>query len=1560
MSKFGIKPLIINHTTHTLRTLFSHFYFLLLFLSVALPAQELIINEFLASNVRDFPEMYDFGDYNDWIELFNPTDSSVSLENFFLSDDSGYPLKWKFPSGASIAPNEYLIVWADGFNEGPGSSYQRETWPYDDYTTRHYHTNFKLSKSGEDVVLSRANVENSIDFISSESSWKYLDNGSNQLDAWVTSNFDDSGWDEGFAELGYGDGDEATTLNFGPNSDDKYATTYFRKSFNVNDVVGIDQLLIGLKRDDGAVVYLNGMELFRSNMPVGDITWESEASSAASSAEEDTFYAYTLPADDLIPGENILAVEIHQVSGTSSDISFDLNLRGVSYANAQIIDQVTYSQQLTDVSLGRSNNGDAWTYYGEPTVGAPNATPASINMERSTPVTASHVSGFYTGEQTITLGTENTSAQIHYTLDSERPGSTTALYNTPITVSSTSILKARTIEPGTLPGDILSLSILIDESSSLPLISLTAEPPTLWDTDIGIYENEYKQREIPVRVEYFRPDQSLGFEINAGSRLGGMNIWTKPQKPFTIYTRDRFGADQIPYQIFAEKPIADFSRIVFRNGGDDWEETLLRDPMTESLVKGMMDCGYMAYQPASLYLNGEYWGLYNIREKFDKRYFFENFGVDPDNIDHLEYGATAIGTRLMTIEGDLLAYNELINFILSNDLDTPANYAHLQQAMNIDGFIDHVTMTLYCANTSWGHNREWWRSRDPGGKWEWLIVDVDRGFNPSNTNTNLLDNLLDGYLLFQYLMQSQTFENQFLQRAAAHFNNTFALDRVSGIVDSLAAAVRPEMPRQIERWGTSGSVSSMANWEDELDLIKAFASARPSNLFNHFDNELSLDGTVEIGTATYPSEGGHILINGVPQLSANNTGSYFKNRPVRFTAIAAPGWEVVGWSSVSDSAQIDYDCAVDTGFIALFQPNSGSVLPGLITENTTLTSDHPFYVSENLHVPAGVTLTLDPGVEIRMPAQGHIIIDGQLIVNGTPDVPVLIGSNDETDNGRWGGISFSNASDTSSISYLQLSDASRGIDPIIHRGAISGHNAHLRIDHLDIRDVLFPIYIEGGSIELTHSSLRCDYISDFINVKRGVARISENQFFGAGAPDTDAIDLDGVSDGIVSNNRIYNFSGSNSDGIDIGEACQGVIIRSNLIYHASDKGISVGQGSSIIIDKNLIVGCVSGVAIKDESQALISNNTFANNHIAVNCFEKNEGRGGGHATISNSILAGSLVNSISADSYSSIAVNHSLSDTELMPGGGNLMADPLFINSAIYNFELESSSPAIDAGDPEAPLDPDLSPRDMGAYYQYDPNHYPFDIPGAFIYQMKINEFLASNQASNSDESGGFDDWLELYNPTDQPLDLAGLFLSDDPNNMTKWELPEGGSFIEASGFLLVWCDEDQNQGDLHSNFKLSASGEFLSLVAADGLTVIDSLSFGAQITDISYGRIPDGGPEWASTTPTPGSPNNLVDTNPEIAIPTRFVLHQNYPNPFNPSTTISYELPEPGRVELRIYDLRGRLIRTLVEHEQHAGYKHIKWFARDDSGHPVSTGVYFIRLSTPGYSKVVKMVYLD
>jgi hypothetical protein len=126
-----------------------------------------------------------------------------------------------------------------------------------------------------------------------------------------------------------------------------------------------------------------------------------------------------------------------------------------------------------------------------------------------------------------------------------------------------------------------------------------------------------------------------------------------------------------------------------------------------------------------------------------------------------------------------------------------------------------------------------------------------------------------------------------------------------------------------------------------------------------------------------------------------------------------------------------------------------------------------------------------------------------------------------------------------------------------------------------------------------------------------------------------------------------------------------------------------------------------------------------------------------------------------------------------------------------------------------------------------------------------INEIMASNSVSFQDLFGEYDDWFEIYNSTNETIVLSGMYLTDKPDNLTKWQFPDNNIVINPGEFLVIWCDEDQEQGDLHTNFKISADGEYLAITAPDGFSIIDSITFGPIGTDSVLASVPDGTENW-------------------------------------------------------------------------------------------------------------------
>ena len=195
-----------------------------------------------------------------------------------------------------------------------------------------------------------AGFTTNVTMIATGSVWKYRDTGEDLGNVWIGIAVKDAGWSNGLAQLGYGDGDERTVLNYGTNVNAKYITSYFRRSFVLQDISNFSSLGLRILRDDGAVVYLNGSEIYRDNMPGGPINYLTTALVAVGGADESTFYPASVNPGYLVPGTNVIAVEIHQSGGTSSDISFDFDLTGVQSFIAPYITTQPQSQTVSEGS----------------------------------------------------------------------------------------------------------------------------------------------------------------------------------------------------------------------------------------------------------------------------------------------------------------------------------------------------------------------------------------------------------------------------------------------------------------------------------------------------------------------------------------------------------------------------------------------------------------------------------------------------------------------------------------------------------------------------------------------------------------------------------------------------------------------------------------------------------------------------------------------------------------------------------------------------------------------------------------------------------------------------------------------------------------------------------------------------------------------------------------------------------------------------------------------------------------------------------------------------------
>ena len=1393
-----------------------------------------VINEFMASNLSTAPDNCDFDDYSDWIELHNPATTNVSLDNYFLTDDLTQPFKWLVPTNAVIAANGYLMFRADGWDAAPGETRDRIYWPWiSTFVTKRYHTGFKLSAAGEELGLYRTTLPpTDATLIAAGSVWKYLVTGTSAGTNWLTRAYDDSGWPQGAAQLGYGDGDEATVIGYGADKNNKYPTTYFRQHFTVTDPARLGNLRLRVIVDDGAVLYLNGTEFARLRMNTGTVTYSDFAT--ANPPSENAWETVELPRSLFLAGDNVLAVEVHQVTANSSDLSWAAELIASEItSDAILVDSVTFGPQTADVSYGRdpaSTNG--WSFFGSPTPGGTNATEALTQLTPAPAVSASLASGFYTGSQSVTLSSAGTT--IRYTLDGSVPGVASAVYSNALTIAANTVLRARAFVSGLIPGPVLTRSYFVDEPAdrTLAVMSFVAEPSALFDSVTGIYTNAtpypYKGREVGARVEFFETNRAPAFAVSTGIRIGGENNWRFAEKPLNIHMRGKYGDDFIGWQVFPGEAVGTFTSLNVRNGGDNWPNAMLRDAMMAPILRGQSDNDLYSYRPCVVFLNGHYWGIHNIRKQFDPMFFANEHQLAADTYDLVQYAHNEIGvTSLMADTGNTESYEAFHTFYTTHDLSQQTNYDTMLAQMDVDSFIDYVVTEDFGVNTSWPWNREFWCARAPGSRWRWTLPDFDRCFDLPNVTSSLIDDFHNSYPLFTALQANTNFVNRLLQRYAAHLGSTLYSNRVSTILNTLSAEVDGEMPRHIARWAAEGGIQSMASRQAQLNEIKSFAAARPAYAVSQLQTQLGLNrGLAKLAVTVSPAAGGKVRLAGVPMTPEfNTTVSLFKNTPVEITAEAAPGYAFVSWSNGSTNPTIELTLTGDQAITANFQSGAETVLPASITTDTTLTAaNSPYTVTGDLVVESNVTLTVEAGVKFLMPPAASIYVYGAMQANGTSNAPVQMLARSGQ---PWGNLCFVNATGSSLLSHLTVRGAGIShLDPVNLKGAVAGYNSTLTLDGADI-EALLPVTSRFGTTTVRNSRIHVLFTGDCINIKNGVGLVENCTLTGNAAPDVDGIDFDSVDGGIMRGNRIYAFNSVNGDAIDLGYS-ENVQVISNRIFNVYDKGISVGQGTTVHVERNLIVNCGMGMGIKDAgSTAYLDQNTFARDTVGVAVYVKVVGRGGGTAYITNCIFSRCQDAPFTADALSFLSVNYSLSDTLALPGTGNLLADPLFTDAGNYDFSLAAEfarhgTPAIR----RTLWMPTVPAPTWGRITFTSAGDYPYLVPNIVV----INEVMAHSHDAAPD-------WIELLNNSAQDLDIGGWYLSDDPDTPMKFRIADG-TILPGSGYLVFY--EDQHFGAASTNagalipFALSENGDSVNIFGpSDGLRpdYSEKEDFGASAT---------------------------------------------------------------------------------------------------------------------------------
>ena len=559
---------------------------------------------------------------------------------------------------------------------------------------------------------------------------------------------------------------------------------------------------------------------------------------------------WTLPVATLAPGAFLViwASGLDQVTTESWHTNFRLS-RGGEYVglfgpDGQVVDEVTFGAQAADVSLGRLAGSDQWVAFSIPTPGAANTTrPRAVP---GTPqVMISLDRELFTGLVTVHLAAPVAGSVVYYTLDGSDPMVGGHEYMAPLAVEETTVLRAVALRDGVPVSADTTATYLFGESIGLPVLSLVTDPAHLWDEATGIYvnpEERGREWERPVTVEWLSPEGEVGFSVGAGLRIHGNTGRRLPKQSFRLYFRGAYGPRELAYPLFGPEPGQTYDRLVLRAGVDDsWEcrggarcveeAVYVRDQLVRDLHGAMGQVAARGHW-VTLYLNGAYWGLYNLTERIDETFLARRF--DHDDWDTEEHQA----------------WDALVDWITGTDLSQETQYEQVLQQFDIENFTSFVILHLWAGNTDWASNN-WYaaRMRDgPDTRWRLFVWDaettlglgqeIDASEDVSFSQAVIYGGL-DASLILASLLASPQYQAYFAAQVERHLAGALDTGTVHDRLAALVVELRPAIAAEAVRWRPDQEPDvAVAQWEAALQRIADSLAANVQRLRELSDPEM--------------------------------------------------------------------------------------------------------------------------------------------------------------------------------------------------------------------------------------------------------------------------------------------------------------------------------------------------------------------------------------------------------------------------------------------------------------------------------------------------------------------------------------------------------------------------------------------------------------------------------------------------------------------------------------------------------------------------------------------------
>ena len=561
-------------------------------------------------------------------------------------------------------------------------------------------------------------------------------------------------------------------------------------------------------------------------------------------------------------------------------------------------------------------------------------------------ISFSHQSGFYSSPINLTLS-NNSEGKIYYSLDGNYPNK---IYKEEIEIKESSTLR---VKRENSKQEVVKNYLLLDRKINLPVVCLTIKPGDLYDSVSGIYvkglnakkdppyfgANFHKDWERTANIELIDTNGNIEFNQKVGVKIFGQFSAMLPQKSFAIYARKKYGKKKINAKVFPNLPFKKYKSIILRNSGSDFCSTHFRDAMMTSLVKDF-NIEVQDYRTCVVYLNGNYWGIYHIREKINEHYLKQHTGLDKDSLSILKYRGHLQHNRRLN-------YKKMVRYITKTDFSVQSNLDSLSKLMDIDNYMDYNIAQVYFNNIDAGGNIRFWRPINKNGRWRWILFDTDFGFglrkgNEEDENT-VKDYLVKSNrkwpypswstLIIRKLLENDSIKEVYLRKFTQHLNYTFDSTHVKNHINSFTEVMKPEIKYHFKKWRRSENI-----WDKQVSKVKRFGNKRPDYLYGFLKETFDKDTTYFIKVGDFKN--GNLHINN-RKVNDGFKGRYFSQLSYPVVAIPSIGYSFSHWKhdTTINQNQLDLELNASLELEPVFIKNKESDLKGLIFINEICKKD---------------------------------------------------------------------------------------------------------------------------------------------------------------------------------------------------------------------------------------------------------------------------------------------------------------------------------------------------------------------------------------------------------------------------------------------------------------------------------------------------------------------------------------------------------------------------------------------------------------------------------------------